>query len=146
MVIFPFFSSRALALTLTFAGLISPAVAAPLSQPVAPVRPVTDTYFGTPVVDNYRWMEDLKSPEVQAWMTAQAAYTHDYLSKLPGRDALVKRIESLDNASVRVGEVQLCGPYLFLSQADATGPDAKALCPQGAEGRRAASRRSANPG
>ena len=113
MVIFPFFSSRALALTLTFAGLISPAVAAPLSQPVAPVRPVTDTYFGTPVVDNYRWMEDLKSPEVQAWMTAQAAYTHDYLSKLPGRDALVKRIESLDNASVRVGEVQLCGPYYF---------------------------------
>ncbi|MEI9999987.1 MAG: hypothetical protein WDO13_12935 [Verrucomicrobiota bacterium] len=24
-----------------------------LSQPVAPVRPVTDTYFGTQVTDNY---------------------------------------------------------------------------------------------
>jgi prolyl oligopeptidase len=84
-----------------------------LSQPVAPVRPVTDTYFGTPVIDNYRWMEDLKSPEVQAWMKGQAAYTKDYLSKLPGRDALVKRIESLDNASTRVAGVALCGTRYF---------------------------------
>ena len=28
--------------------------------PVAPVRPVTDTYFGTPVVDPYRYLENLK--------------------------------------------------------------------------------------
>ena len=76
-----------------------------LSQPVAPVRPVTDTYFGTPVVDPYRWMEDLKSPEVQTWMNGQAAFTKDYLSKLPGRDDLVKRIEALDNAATRVGGV-----------------------------------------
>ena len=84
-----------------------------LTQPVAPVRPVTDTYFGTPVTDNYRWMEDLKSPEVQSWMKGQAAYTKDYLSKLPGRDALVKRIESLDNASTRVAGVALCGTRYF---------------------------------
>ena len=57
----------------------------PLSQPVAPVKPVTDTYFGTKVVDNYRWMEDLNSPELVAWWHAQAAYTKDYLAKLPGR-------------------------------------------------------------
>ncbi|MBV9733522.1 MAG: S9 family peptidase, partial [Verrucomicrobia bacterium] len=56
------------------------------TQPVAPVRPVTDNYFGTVVTDNYRWMEDLKSPEVQKWMKGQAAYTKDYLGKLPERD------------------------------------------------------------
>jgi prolyl oligopeptidase len=97
--------------------------AAPFTQPVAPVRPVTDTYFGAQVVDPYRWMEDLKSPEVQAWMKAQGDYTHDYLSHLPGRDALVKRIESLDNASTRVGGVQLCGTryfYMKLTPADQT--------------------------
>ena len=32
----------------------------PHAPPVAPVRPVTDDYFGTKVVDNYRWMEKLE--------------------------------------------------------------------------------------
>jgi len=98
-----------------FVGVVIgfPVQAATLSQPVAPVRPVTDTYFGTPVVDPYRWMENLKSPEVQSWMKAQNDYTRDYLDKLPERDALIKRVESLDNASVRVGGVQLCGSRYF---------------------------------
>ena len=94
-----------------------------LKQPVAPVRPVTDDYFGTRVTDPYRWMENLKSPEVQAWMKAQAAYTKAYLAKLPGRDALAARIEALDNASTRVGGVQLCGTrffYMKLTPADQT--------------------------
>ena len=97
--------------------------AEPLSQPVAPVQPVTDTYFGTTIVDPYRWMEDLKSPQLQAWVKAQAAYTKDYLSKLPGRDALLKRVESLDNAATRVDSLQLCGPryfYLKTTPADQT--------------------------
>jgi prolyl oligopeptidase len=89
------------------------AQAGPLSQPVAPVRPVTDVYFGQNVVDPYRWMEDLDSPEVQAWMKAQNAYTRDYLSRLPGRDALVSRIEALDSASVRVSDVQRAGSRYF---------------------------------
>jgi prolyl oligopeptidase len=96
---------------------------ASLSQPAAPVKPVTDTYFGTKVTDNYRWMEDLKSPELQKWWHAQAAYTKDYLAKLPGRDALAKRIEDLDNASTRVGGVELCGSryfYMKLTPADQT--------------------------
>ena len=94
-----------------------------LTQPVAPVIPVTDTYFGTKIVDPYRWMEDLKSPRVQAWMKAQAAYTKNYIAHLPGRDALVKRVESLDNASTRVGGLQLCGGryfYLKITPSDQT--------------------------
>ena len=106
--------------------LFSPLVVwadAPLSQPVAPVKPVTDTYFGTKVVDNYRWMEDLNSPELQKWWQAQAAYTKDYLGKLPDRDALDERIKSLDNAATRVGGVELCGSryfYMKLTPADQT--------------------------
>src|ERR1700691_5423608 len=84
-----------------------------LIQPVAPVRPVTDIYFGTPVVDPYRWMEDLKSPEVQSWMKGQNDYTRDYLSHLPGRGALIERSASLDNAATRVGEVGLYGSRYF---------------------------------
>ena len=105
--------SSSAVLAVAFGGLFSTLSAAPLSQPVAPVRPVIDDYFGTKVTDPYRWMENLKSPEVQAWMKAQSDYTHDYLGKLPGRDDLVKRIESLDNAAIRIGEVELFGGRYF---------------------------------
>ena len=106
-----------------FALLTTFVSAADLTQPVAPVRPVTETYFGTPVTDPYRWMEDLKSPETQDWMKGQAAYTKDYLGKLPGRDALLKRIEELDNASTRVAGVGQHGDryfYLKITPVDQT--------------------------
>jgi protease II len=108
-----FRSARVLPAIAFLAATCSLHAADKLNQPVAPVRPVTEIYFGTPVVDPYRWMEDLKSPEVQTWMKGQAAYTKDYLSKLPGRDDLVKRIEALDNAATRVANVQLCGSRYF---------------------------------
>ncbi len=104
---------RRLALTIGFSGAVLSLQAAPLSQPVAPVRPVTDTYFGTSVVDPYRWMENLKSPEVQSWMKAQNDYTRDYLVHLPERQALIDRIKALDNASIRVAEVGIYGSRYF---------------------------------
>ena len=107
----PFVSSSRAAVLLC--GTALSLHAATLTQPVAPVRPVTDTYFGTKVVDNYRWMENLKSDEVQKWMKGQADYTHDFLGKLPDRDALIKRVESLDNASVRVGGLEVSGDRYF---------------------------------
>jgi len=107
------FSSSRLALALILSGAALTLQAAPLTQPVAPVHPVTDTYFGTKVVDPYRWMENLKSPEVQAWMKGQNDYTRDYLSHLPGRDDLIKRVESLDNAANRIGGLALCGTRYF---------------------------------
>ncbi|MCE0523794.1 MAG: prolyl oligopeptidase family serine peptidase [Methylacidiphilales bacterium] len=107
------FSSFCFLFAFVLGGAALSLQAAPLTQPVAPVRPVTDTYFGTQVVDPYRWMENLKSPEVQKWMKEQNDYTREYLSRLPGRDALVKRIESLDNAATRVGGVGLYGSRYF---------------------------------
>jgi prolyl oligopeptidase len=63
--------------------------------PVAPVRPVTTNYFGTPVVDDYRYMENLKDPEVQSWMKAQATYTRKVLDSISGRAAMAQSIEAL---------------------------------------------------
>lgn len=81
------------------------AVAQP-SLPATPQRPVTDTYFGQAVVDPYRWLEDLNSPEVQVWLKAQGAYTADVLARLPGRDQLIKTFEDYDQLqAVRYGEV-----------------------------------------
>lgn len=68
------------------------------SPPVAPVRPVTDDYYGTKVVDPYRYMENLKDPEVQAWMKAQNDYTRAVLASIPGREKLLERIRQLDQS------------------------------------------------
>ena len=56
---------------------------------------VVDTRFGQPVSDPYRWLEDEKSAEVQAWMAAQDTSARAFLDALPGRAALVKRLEAL---------------------------------------------------
>src|ERR1700683_4393607 len=60
----------------------------PLPAPPAVVKhPVTDTYkvAGAPdvqVTDDYRWLEDAKSPETRAYIAAQNAYTQQYLDQL----------------------------------------------------------------
>ena len=68
-------------------------------QPVAPVRPVTDDYYGTKIVDNYRYMEDLKDPEVQEWFKNQDVYTRATLASIPGREKLLARIRELDTSA-----------------------------------------------
>jgi prolyl oligopeptidase len=89
-----------LAVIIAGAAVASLTALAAQPQPAAPVRPVTDVYFGTAVVDNYRYMENLDDPEVQAWMKSQADYTRATLDTLPGRDALLQRIHALNNADV----------------------------------------------
>lgn len=84
------------------------------TQPVAPVRAVTDTYYGQKVVDPYRWLEDLKSPEVQTWMRGQADYTRAVLDSMPGRKALATEMERYLNApDITISDVQVAGHYIF---------------------------------
>src|SRR3954468_10055351 len=64
--------------------------------PVAPVRPVTEEYFGTKVVDPYRYMENLQDPEVQGWIKGQAEFAARTLAGIPGREKLLARIKELD--------------------------------------------------
>lgn len=66
------------------------------NPPATPQQPVTDTYFGKKVVDNYRWLEDTNSPEVQAWFKAQGSYTSQTLDQILGRDRLIKTFEDYD--------------------------------------------------
>lgn len=85
------------------------------APPVAPVRPVTDEYFGVKVVDPYRYMEDLQNPEVVAWFKGQNDYTRAVLASIPGRDGLLARIKTLDEgAEARVSDVRrLPGDHYF---------------------------------
>src|SRR3954469_16626842 len=56
---------------------------------------VADTYHGRQVPDPYRWLEDLDSPEVAAWVAAQNAVTFAHLDTLPLRDSLKQRLTEL---------------------------------------------------
>lgn len=57
----------------------------------------TDEYFGTKVQDPYRWLEDDMSEETKQWVIAQNKVTNEYLSKIPFRDAIKKRLTQLWN-------------------------------------------------
>ena len=81
--------------------------------PVAPVRNVVDDYFGTKITDPYRWMEDLKNPELQSWMKAQNDYTRSILDSIPGRPQLLDSMTQYDNGRDRVIGLQKYGGRYF---------------------------------
>jgi len=54
-----------------------------------------DTFFGTPVADPYRWLENDTSAETAAWVEAENKVTFGYLEQIPWRDQLRQRLESL---------------------------------------------------
>ena len=58
---------------------------------------VSDTYFGTSVKDPYRWLEDDRAENTKAWVEAENQVTQNYLSKIPFRDQIKKRLETLWN-------------------------------------------------
>ena len=63
--------------------------------PPTRVEGTKDTYGTTVVADPYRWLEDQESKETRAWIDAQDKCTETALSKLPGRDAIAKRLTEL---------------------------------------------------
>ena len=81
------------------ASLLCAVPAAAASQPGTPKIPVSDTYHGVRVVDDYRWLENGDDPRVKAWSDAQNARARAFLDRLPGRAALSARIEQLVTTS-----------------------------------------------
>jgi prolyl oligopeptidase len=67
-----------------------------MNYPETKMVDASDTYFGKTYKDPYRWLENIKDREVEAWFRAQAELTDDVLSKIPGRDALAEEWLALD--------------------------------------------------
>ena len=72
-------------------------LAAQLQYPETKKSDVKDDYHGTSVDDPYRWLEDDNSEETKAWVTAQNKVTQEYLSTIPFREKVKKRLEELWN-------------------------------------------------
>ena len=71
--------------------------ASELTYPETKKGDVVDNYFGTDIPDPYRWLEDDRSTETEAWVKAENEVTFDYLSKIPFRDDLKKQMEAAWN-------------------------------------------------
>jgi len=56
---------------------------------------LTETRFGVTLRDPYRWLEDAAAPAVRSWMEEQDRYARAWLARLPGRDALARRLGGL---------------------------------------------------
>lgn len=72
-----------------------------------------DVYFGTEVPDPYRWLENDTSAATAAWVEAQNKVTNDYLSKIPFRDALLKRLTDVANYEKISTPFKKHGKYYF---------------------------------
>ena len=68
-----------------------------LSYPVTKKVDTITTYFGTSVPDPYRWLEDDRAADTKAWVKAENKVTQAYLSQIPYRDAMHKRLQELWN-------------------------------------------------
>ena len=72
------------------------AASAQWQYPATQTVDADDTYFGHTYKDPYRWLENLKDPEVEAWFKAQADLADGLLAKIPSRDELIKEWTALD--------------------------------------------------
>jgi prolyl oligopeptidase len=70
--------------------------ASPWTYPPTRTVEASDTYFGRTYKDPYRWLEDRKDKDVEAWFKAQADLTDGLLAKIPARDALAREWMALD--------------------------------------------------
>jgi len=85
----------------------------PIQYPPTKKGEVKDTYFGTVVEDPYRWLEDDNSPETDDWVKAQNQLTFGYLSKLPYRDQIKKRLTELWDYPKYGTPFKEAGKYFF---------------------------------
>lgn len=113
--------------------------------PPPAARPVTETFHGTTVVSPFRFMEDIKDPEVAAWMKAQNDATEAIFARIPGRDAMLAKIKEIEGkaAGLTTSPTRTAnGRYFFMQRepADnqfklvwresATGPDRLIVDPE----------------
>jgi prolyl oligopeptidase len=83
------------------------------APPDVDATPVTDDYFGTKIVDNYRWLEDAKSDQTRAFIDAQNAYTTRYLEQAHIRSQISDDLDPLVNVTETDAPVERAGSYFF---------------------------------
>ena len=66
-----------------------------INYPSTKKVPKVDRYFGTEVIDNYRWLENDNAVETKNWVDKQNKTTFSYLENIPFRNQIKNRLEQL---------------------------------------------------
>lgn len=82
--------------------------------PVAPKKPVTDSYGGVAVTDDYRWLENYADNDVRTWTQAQNTYARRYLDTLPLHNDILAQLKKLyGQSSPHYFDLRARGGVLF---------------------------------
>jgi len=92
-----------------------------------------DTYFGVPVPDPYRWLEDENAAETKTWVEDQNKLTFGYLDKIPYRQGIKSRLEQLINYP-RYSAPFRNGDHFFFSKNDGLQNQSVLYMQKGLEG------------
>ncbi len=96
----------------------------------------SNTYFGTTINDPYRWLEDVKSKEVQDWFKAQANYTHDVLTHAQERAKIAEELREIDKiVSTKYGNLTKRNNTYFYIKRLPGEKTAKYYCREGDAGK-----------
>src|SRR6266513_5635446 len=68
--------------------------------PFTPPEPVTETLYGIPVKDPYRWLEEQPSPRTRQWLEQSASTRAYLLSPIARCGRIRQRVEKLLAADV----------------------------------------------
>lgn len=86
-----------------------------MNYPKTKTNDTVDIYFGTKVKDPYRWLEDDRSKETEAWVKAQNACTSNYLHQIPYLNKLKERLTEIWNYE-KIGAPFIEGTYTYFSK------------------------------
>ena len=84
-----------------------------LEYPTSQKLSVEDNYHGTQVADPYRWLEDVESAQTARWVGEQNKLTAAYLSQLPQRAAIHKRLTEVWNFERYGFPIERRGSYFY---------------------------------
>lgn len=76
-----------------------------------------DSYFGTAVEDPYRWLEDDLSSDRNNWVKREAAFTADFLEKIPFREKIRTEMKEMWNYE-KIGAPFKEGNYTYFYKND----------------------------
>jgi prolyl oligopeptidase len=99
--------------TLSIAAIMNTGVAQNIVYPITKKVDTVDNYFGKKIADPYRWLEDDNSAETAEWVKAENKVTYDYLSKIPFRESVKKRLTQLWNYEKISAPFKRGGMYFF---------------------------------
>jgi prolyl oligopeptidase len=113
------------------------------TYPETQSQDVIEVLHGEAIADPYRWLEDGDAPETRLWTDRQNALTESYLSAVPAREQIRRRLDELLSIGVLGTPTPVRGRYFYIRRegrqnqpvlywrGGLNGPDRVAVNPNG---------------